>query len=306
MLSGAWALTRGRLQIGFSHSTLVERERKESEELLSCNLALFRLNEPEAKLSSLQFFCLLQKPISIHTHTLIFSDSQKISLKVAQSFKILVFPMSSDLFLLDESFFSDEFLDSPIELLQAISDHHQISQNPVQETNYSSSDQMTHPIFSTSPPSNQLENLSLYQTTQFQDFSSLEVKTEECHLFPLSSPYGFESFGHGNAAESVAKMMQRSFSSHSFDGNKPSFSFQPRFDCVAESPHFQPQAMSSPENSFSVGQMRRVHSAGDLQVCSPSPYLYMHTCRCFFLRNRMFGLVCAHSNQLRKLKLRMG
>ncbi|KAE9459557.1 hypothetical protein C3L33_08536, partial [Rhododendron williamsianum] len=165
--------------------------------------------------------------------------------------------MSSDLFLLDESFFSDEFLDSPIELLQAISDHHQISQNPVQETNYSSSDQMTHPIFSTSPPSNQLENLSLYQTTQFQDFSSLEVKTEECHLFPLSSPYGFESFGHGNAAESVAKMMQRSFSSHSFDGNKPSFSFQPRFDCVAESPHFQPQAMSSPENSFSVGQMRR-------------------------------------------------
>ncbi|KAG5539634.1 hypothetical protein RHGRI_019991 [Rhododendron griersonianum] len=173
--------------------------------------------------------------------------------------------MSSDLFLLDETFFSDQFLDSPIELLQAISDPHQISQNPVQETNYSSSDQMTHPIFSTSPPSNQLENLSLYQTTQFQDFSSLEVKTEECHLFPLSSPYGFEPFGHGNAAESVAKMMQRSFSSHSFDGNKPSFSFQPRFDCVAESPHFQPQAMSSPENSFSVGQMRRVHSAGDLQ-----------------------------------------
>lgn len=173
--------------------------------------------------------------------------------------------MSSDLFLLDESFFSDQFLDSPIELLQAISDHHQISQNPVQETNYSSSDQMTHPIFSTSPPSNQLENLSLYQTTQFQDFSSLEVKTEECHQFPLSSPYGFEPFGHGNAAESVAKMMQRSFSSHSFDGNKPSSSFQPRFDCVVESPHFQPQAMSSPENSFFVGQMRRVHSAGDLQ-----------------------------------------
>lgn len=185
--------------------------------------------------------------------------------------------MSSDqIFLLEESYLSDPFspfTDSSIELLQAISDH-QISQNQLQDTNFS--DQITHPIFSTSPPSHQLENLSLYQTTHFQetpnsitqfpDFSSLDVKTEECHQFSLNSPYGFDSFGphsYGNAAENVAKMMQRSFSSHSFEG-KPSFLFQPRFDCVMESPNFQPQVMSSPEHSFSAGHMRRVHSAGDL------------------------------------------
>ncbi|PSS09393.1 Zinc finger protein [Actinidia chinensis var. chinensis] len=178
--------------------------------------------------------------------------------------------MSSDLFVFDDSFFSDPFSpfsDSPIEILQSISSPtHQIPQNPLDETNYS--DQI-------SPPSHQLQNLSLSQTThfveipnsatQFDDFSIFDVKTEDCQ-FPIHSSYGYQSFGahsYGNS-ENVAKYMQRSYSSHSFDG-KPNYLFKPQFDSLMESPNFQPQIMSSPENSFSTGQMRRVFSTGDLQ-----------------------------------------
>lgn len=75
------------------------------------------------------------------------------------------------------------------------------------------------------------------------------------------------SYSYEGGAENVAKYMQRSYSSNSFDG-KPGFLFQPRFDSVMETPNFQNQAasLSSPESSFLTTHMRRVSSTGDLQV----------------------------------------
>ncbi|CAK9141923.1 unnamed protein product [Ilex paraguariensis] len=191
--------------------------------------------------------------------------------------------MSSDLFLLENSFFSDPFppfIDSPIDhdIFPAISDIYDNStqQNPVEETN--SLYQIASTLLSSSPPSHQLENLSLCQTTHlanttsglangYSDFSGLEIKTEECQV-PIESLYGYgNSFlphSYDGSDESAMKLMQRSYSSNSFDG-KPSFLFQPRFDSLLESPNFQTQVFSSPENSFTTGQMRRVCSTGDLQ-----------------------------------------
>ncbi|KAJ6695413.1 CCT MOTIF FAMILY PROTEIN [Salix koriyanagi] len=94
---------------------------------------------------------------------------------------------------------------------------------------------------------------------------ALEVKTEECQL-SFESSYNLHSFmPHGySSVENVAKMMQRSYSSNSFEG-KPGFLFQPRFDTLLESPNYQSQALSLPENDFLAGQLRRACSTGDLQ-----------------------------------------
>ncbi|KAJ6905841.1 hypothetical protein NC652_023559 [Populus alba x Populus x berolinensis] len=59
-------------------------------------------------------------------------------------------------------------------------------------------------------------------------------------------------------------MMQRSYCNNSIEG-KPDFLFQPRFDTLLESPNYQSQALSSPENNFIAGQLRRVYSTSDLQ-----------------------------------------
>lgn len=214
--------------------------------------------------------------------------------------------MASDLFVFDGSFyhhsssdavssdadllFADElspFSDTTIDILQALSDP-PTQQNPVDESH--SLEQISSTVLSSSPPSQQLENLSLYQTTQFQtlenspnlsngyeNFSGLDilqVKNEECQLGFENACSHHQSFGpHSySGAENVAKMMQRSYSSNSFDG-KPGFLFQPHFDSLMESPNFQNQALSSPENSFFAGQMRRVCSTGDLQVSSLSEFV---------------------------------
>lgn len=217
--------------------------------------------------------------------------------------------MASDLFVFDSSFyqhsssdavsseadflFADDqfspFSDSAIDILQALSDHptQQQNQNPVGESHLL--DPISSALFSSSPPSQQLESLSLCQnqtTTQFQqplennnpnlgngfgNFSVLDafqVKNEECQM-GFENAYnqqfgGLHSYS-GDGAENVEKMMQRSYSSNSFDG-KPGFVFQPRFDTLMESPNFQNQTLSSPENTFLAGQMRRVCSTGDLQV----------------------------------------
>lgn len=196
--------------------------------------------------------------------------------------------MSSDLFLFDHDPFyrhsssdmvsSDGDLtfipDSPLDIFQAISDS-QNQQNPVDESH--SFDHYSSTLLSSSP-CHQFENLNLYQTTHLQwlqngsDFDNglgnmsglegLEVKNEECQM-------GFESsFNHqaflphsysgGGGAENVTKLMQRSYSSNSFDA-KTGFLFQPRFDTLMESPSFQNQEIFG-------GQMRRVCSTGDLQV----------------------------------------
>ncbi|XP_068305123.1 uncharacterized protein [Pyrus communis] len=192
---------------------------------------------------------------------------------------------SSDLYVVDDSFYrhstTPEMVDLPffsepfspfsdIDLLQlqAISDQ-QTQQNPA--------DQNSPSLLSSSPPSYQLETLSLYQQTQlpqidqnspnlpiglpnFSPFDALEVKTEPHQAF------GPHTYG---GAENVLKFMQRSYSSNCFDGssNKPDFCFKPSFDSLMESPSFQNQAfsLSSPESSFLAGQMRRVSSTGDLQ-----------------------------------------
>ncbi|KAJ4837065.1 hypothetical protein Tsubulata_008428 [Turnera subulata] len=201
--------------------------------------------------------------------------------------------MSSDLYVLDPSFYhhsspemasSDgrdlffpdpfsHFCDSSLEILQEFSDN-QNTQYPVE--NSGCTDNLSPSILSSSPPSHQLENLTLYQTTHLQvpaangygDFSgldALEVKTEECQV-GFDSSYIHQAFmPHSySGVENVAKMMQRSFSSNSFDG-KPGFLFQPRFDTLLESPSYQSQGLSSPENNFIASHLRRVCSTGDLQ-----------------------------------------
>nr|GMD62278.1 zinc finger protein CONSTANS-like [Ipomoea batatas] len=78
----------------------------------------------------------------------------------------------------------------------------------------------------------------------------------------------YPSFMPQSYGENAMKMMQRSFSSNSFEGRPSNFSpFQPQLDTLLESPNLHAQVLSSPENSsFSSGQMRRVCSTGDLQV----------------------------------------
>ncbi|KAK0588073.1 hypothetical protein LWI29_033867 [Acer saccharum] len=199
---------------------------------------------------------------------------------------------SPEMVSLDEggelSFFTDHnfspFCDSSIDILQAISNNSSINhhhQNLVDESS-SSVDQISHALLSCSPPSNQLENLSLYHQQQstnlqslsngYQDFSNLdvvEVKSEDSYggfdCFYNQQPPSFVPHSYSGGAENVSKYMQRSFSSNSFDG-KPGFLFHPRFDTLMESPNLHNyQALSSPENSFFTRQMRRVCSTGDLQ-----------------------------------------
>ncbi|XP_061988481.1 uncharacterized protein LOC133706949 isoform X1 [Rosa rugosa] len=207
--------------------------------------------------------------------------------------------MSSDLFVDDASLYrhsyetdllSDPFSpfsDSALDILQAISDHRNV-QNPVEDQPHSFEQSSPNPV-SSSPPSYQSGSLSLYQATHLGplengpslgdalgNFSALdilgEVKTEQCHVgfdqnaHNYNTQHAFSPHSYSGGAENVAKFMQRSYSSNSFDG-KPGFVFQPRFDSLMESPNFQNQAasLSSPESSYLTSQMRRVSSTGDLQ-----------------------------------------
>lgn len=202
--------------------------------------------------------------------------------------------MSSDLFVFDGSFyqhsssdllFDDQlcpFSDTAIDILQALCDH-TTQQNPGGEPQ--SVEHICSSIPSSSSPSNQLENLSLYQTTNqlqpvtnspnsaingFEYFSGLDVKTEKFHM-GLENTYGTQAFvPHSySCAENVARMMQ-SCDSNFFNG-KPDFltHSQPGFDTLTKSQSFQNQTLNSPEyNNFLSGQMRKVFSAGNLQVSS--------------------------------------
>lgn len=168
--------------------------------------------------------------------------------------------MASDLFIFD-SLFSDSFNES-----STIDSHHEIYQS-FQETLYNNQiSSSSNLLLSSSPPSNQLESLSLYQNPSenfpnCSDFSTLEVKTEApFENFPcFNNSFVHQGFG---GTDNAVKFMQRSFSSNSFDGKKPSFFFQPCFDSVLESPNF----------SSGGGQMRRVCSTGDLQVIMHFPF----------------------------------
>ncbi|XP_065858956.1 zinc finger protein CONSTANS-LIKE 2 [Euphorbia lathyris] len=193
--------------------------------------------------------------------------------------------MSSDLYFYDTSslyhnsspeivssdgdlFFPDPF--SPFcdsDFFPELSSNTQNNQNPFQ--NSVSLPKLT-PIapnpLSSSPPSQQLESLSLYSSnggnlgncsslpngyTNFSGFNSSGIKSE-----------GFDFDQQFFMPENVTKMMQRR--SNSFEG-KPEFLFQPMFDSLFESPNYQNQNFSPPESSFLSSQMRRVCSTGDLQ-----------------------------------------
>ncbi|KAG6391105.1 hypothetical protein SASPL_148854 [Salvia splendens] len=147
--------------------------------------------------------------------------------------------MSSELYMFDNSYFSDPFSPFPDSTFGIFD-----------ETGDETAANL-HQLAS-SPPSVELQNLSLSQLAS-------EVKMEECQL---GLPALNNSF---SPHETALKLMQRSYSSNSFE-NSRDFSFRPHFDSVLEPSHdLQAQIMSSSETAFQSCHMRRVCSTGDLQ-----------------------------------------
>ncbi|KAJ9555138.1 hypothetical protein OSB04_009752 [Centaurea solstitialis] len=190
--------------------------------------------------------------------------------------------MSSEIYELDGCFFNDPFSpfnesSSTIDILQAFQEHNyhytpllpSSSPSPpltTQEnldTPFDEIDQIaTTLLSSSSPPSHQLENLSLYNQMGISvNSSNFEVKTEESQL-PLYDNHSF----YGGGCDNALKMMQRSYSSNSVQQGKSSNGvvYQPKYDGFIESPNLNSQLLTSPDNCFSSTHMRRVCSTGDL------------------------------------------
>ncbi|XP_039068138.1 zinc finger protein CONSTANS-LIKE 12-like [Hibiscus syriacus] len=132
--------------------------------------------------------------------------------------------------------------------------------NPIDES-ACSSDQLVS--FSGPPLTDQLENLSLYQTTHFpplsfdpnagngyRSFSSLNfaaVKHEQCQV-DFDSAYCTDVENAANSSEAESN-----------------FLFRPLFDSLIDSQNLPREAaFSLPENTFFAGHMRKVSSTGDL------------------------------------------
>ncbi|XP_057800043.1 zinc finger protein CONSTANS-LIKE 2-like isoform X2 [Salvia miltiorrhiza] len=154
--------------------------------------------------------------------------------------------MSSDMYVFDNSFYSDQF--SPFLDSAAIDAFGIFQEN---DESAASLHQLASALLSSSPPSAELQNLSLSHLAP-------EVKTEECQL-------GFNNNSF-SPHETALKLMHRSYSSSSFDNSRADFSFRPHFDSVLE----HTQILSSPETAFQSGQIRRVCSTGDLQKMKTS------------------------------------
>ncbi|CAJ2650661.1 unnamed protein product [Trifolium pratense] len=88
-------------------------------------------------------------------------------------------------------------------------------------------------------------------------FSSFSPPTTN-HVMPLTN-------GTNNELESASKLMQRSYSCNNFHDKPPGFPFEPCHSTLMNSENFRPCELSSSENSFFNGQMRRACSAGDWQ-----------------------------------------
>ncbi|XP_051137671.1 zinc finger protein CONSTANS-LIKE 1-like [Andrographis paniculata] len=170
--------------------------------------------------------------------------------------------MSSDLFVYENAFFSDPislFGEShhpqfPLEILDEDSSN-LVQENPttsIEETG-NCLDQIASAWLSSSPPSVQLENLSLQ--SQFGNAAAFSVKSED---FPLSFDSGFHGILPQSFDGAAVRYMQRSFSSNSFE-NKQSFPFQPQFDNLIW------ECQNLPDSYAAAGHMRRVCSTGDLQ-----------------------------------------
>ncbi|XP_019087694.1 PREDICTED: two-component response regulator-like APRR1 [Camelina sativa] len=118
-------------------------------------------------------------------------------------------------------------------------------------------------ILSSSPPSDLLGTLTLSQqipTGMYPSFSDFQisdaVKTE--NFFDQTSSMA-RSY---SAIENAGRYMQRSFSSNSVEGKPNQLPFNIP---VMDSSNLHYNTLSSPENPFFSGQMRRVYSTGDLQ-----------------------------------------
>ena len=127
-------------------------------------------------------------------------------------------------------------------------------------------------FFDFSPPNTHPGSLNLYQpnsqvplsnVSNFPVLDGPEVKTEECQMGSVDYNYTYNrQFAPDSYSgpDNVSKLTQRS---NSFNGAPGFLSQAPS---LMDSQNFQSQAFGSPENTFSTGQMRRVFSAGDLQV----------------------------------------
>ncbi|KAL4592548.1 hypothetical protein LXL04_005548 [Taraxacum kok-saghyz] len=186
--------------------------------------------------------------------------------------------MSSEIYEFDGCLFNDPF--STIDILQTFQEHNYnytplLPSPPLTfnqenlDTPFEEIDPITPTIIlSSSPPSHQLQNLSLYNqmgisvtsSNDVLDSCNLEVKTEESQL-PLCDNYYYGGSDH------AFKMMQRSYSSNSFQSQEKSNGvlYQPKFNGLIESANLHSQVVTSPDHSFSSTHMRRVCSTGDLQ-----------------------------------------
>ncbi|OWM85301.1 hypothetical protein CDL15_Pgr028088 [Punica granatum] len=193
--------------------------------------------------------------------------------------------MSSDLFIYDSNlqFMPD---DPPFPLCDStmIDSLDILFPDPIDQL---SSAANCSPLLSTSPPSHQLESLSLHTavssdfTGWFPDHTTCSFgSVQEGTVKAEGSPVGYEAFagphsygGHESGFTNAVKYMQRSYSINSLEEKQAAALFHPQFDAVMESAdHLQGQAgmMSSPESCIPGAQMRRVCSAGDLQRSSLS------------------------------------
>ncbi|XP_030474961.1 zinc finger protein CO3-like [Syzygium oleosum] len=164
------------------------------------------------------------------------------------------------------------FNDSYIDIFHEISSSASENQDPVPKSPH-----MCNPaaaIFSASPPSQELEHLSLRRGTQLQQLSkhapdysngfsgsTQEIKADrECHGRASYDSEAFEFVPHSYSGceDNVGKYMQRSYSTNFFNGTRPHLLQPP--------PRVDLPNISSPESCFFSGQMmRRVYSTGDLQ-----------------------------------------
>ncbi|GJS99241.1 CCT domain-containing protein [Tanacetum coccineum] len=196
--------------------------------------------------------------------------------------------MSSDMLEFEGCFFTDPFSplsdSSSIDILKSFQEN-SYTFDPLSstlthenlDTPYDENDQITTSTHSTtlltsSPPSHRLESLSLYQMGSSVNslyLSPLEVKTEETQSQLFFNDYHVNTdifLPHSySECDNTMKMMQRSYSSKSFDGRPNGFRLQPKLDGLIESSKMHTQVISSPDHGFSTSHMRRVCSAGDLQ-----------------------------------------
>ncbi|XP_068636301.1 uncharacterized protein [Aristolochia californica] len=203
--------------------------------------------------------------------------------------------MSSDLFLLDGSFFrhSPELVSTDFDLFA--DPFFPFSESPPDALHPSSNattqllpcgdafvaaPSLAH--LSSSPPSHLMHGLSLEPSVATQPSSNGVL-----NLSGLDTSDGVKLEGFDSLPFRLDKtsLMQRSFSSHSLD-RKPSLLFHPHFSSLSESAEITKQVTNSNENCGFGGPIRRSSSTGDLQrlnimqptQSSPSPLSHESLC----------------------------